>query len=380
MLVVAEVVNSQDLRVFIDLPYRLYRKDQNYVPPLRSQIKDMLTGKDNMLFGYGPHALLLCRKQGRVVGRVMLGVDLTYNQVNGYSSAWFSLFECEPDEQAAEALLTAMERWALQQGADYLRGPESPDNGDSYKGFLVMGFEGPPGLMNSYNPPWYGIFLEKHGFEKNLDLYAYYVTEDKFTRKNAAKVIDYAMKRFGYHVDYVNFKQLDRDIRDIHEILVKTIPTFEEEHMSVPSLEDIDKFARSILPIADPGLICIARTNGDERPIGYVVALPEYNQVFRKIRDGRLLPFGFIKYLYYRRKINAIRVFMQFVVPEWQRKAVNNAMFHRVYQTAVAKGYHAGDGSTIGETNRQSRLSVEKLGGEHYRTYRLYKKKISAPI
>jgi GNAT superfamily N-acetyltransferase len=68
---------------------------------------------------------------------------------------------------------------------------------------------------------------------------------------------------------------------------------------------------------------------------------------------------------------------MQFVVPDYQRKGVNHAIFYRMYQTATARGYVSGDGSTIGETNKPSRLSVEKLGGRHYRTYRLYKKQLN---
>jgi hypothetical protein len=376
MFEVIEVKSRRDLRDFIGLPYRLYRGDPNYVPPLRTQIKDMLTGPDNMLFGYGPHILLLCRQKGRCVGRILAGVDKAYNLQNGYQSAWFSLFDCEKDEAAAATLIQACADWARNQGVDTLRGPEAPDNGDSYKGILVMGFDGPPAMMNSYNPPWYGEFLEKQGFVKSHDLYAYSFSVRQIVQANNERVIQYAMKKYGYHVDPVNLNNLEHDFRDMHTVLLQTIPTFPDEHMTVPSLADFEKTARGMLSIADPDIVCIARTDLDDRPIGVVVGLPDYNRVFRHIRDGRLFPFGFFKLLYYRRRIDAVRVFMQFVVPDYQRKAVNNAIFYKMCQAAVAKGYLHGDGSTIGETNLQSRSSVERLGGEHYRTYRIYKKKL----
>ncbi len=375
MLEVSPVRTRADLRRFIALPYRLYRGDANFVPPLRSQMRAMLQGRDNMLFGYGPHELLLCRRGRRVIGRVLVGVDHLYNRENGSNSAWFSLFECERDDEAAMALLGAAEKWVTEHGMRTLRGPESPDNGDSYKGLLVMGFDGPPALMNSYNPPWYAQWFEAFGLRKYQDLFAYSFTAEDFRAKGIDRVVDYAMAKFRYGVYPLDRKQLDREIRDIHEILVQTMPTFEQEHSSVPSLEDIAKLARTLLPIADDELVCIARTL-EGRPIGYVVAVPEWNQVFRHLRGGRLLPFGWLKVLYYRRRIDAMRVFMQFVVPDWQNRAVNAAIFLRMSQAALRKGYRGGDGSTIGEDNLASRLSVEKLGGRHYRTYRLYHKEI----
>lgn len=376
MTEVIEVKTRRELGEFISLPYRLYRRDPYFVAPLRAQIRDILTGKGNVLFNYGPHAMLLCRRQGKTVGRILVGVDETYNRQNGYQSAWISLFECEKNEESAKTLMQACEDWALQHGADYLRGPEPPDNGENFKGILVMGFDGPPAMMNSYNPPWYGEFFEQQGFSKQRDLFAYSFKVSDIFQANNERVISYAMNKYEYHVDRIDIKNLDRDLRDIHEVMAITIPTFADEHMAPPSFDDIRQMADNLLPVADPDLICIARTNQGNRPIGLVLALPDYNQVFRHIRDGRLYPFGILKLLYYRRKIRVVRVFTQFVIPEYQRKAVNNAIFFEMCRTASSKGYLTGDGSTIGETNRQSRASVERLGGVHYRTYRIYKKKI----
>jgi hypothetical protein len=374
---VTEVESKRDLRDFIALPYRLYRRDMNYVPPLRSQVRDMLTGSGNILLSRGPYVLFLCRRRKRVVGRIMVGVDKAFDEENRCHSAWFSLFEAE-DEAAASLIFKACEAWATAQGAGFLRGPEPADSGDTFKGILVMGFDGPPALMNTYNPPWYGKFLEQHGFNKQEDLFAYFFEIDQIIRENNGKVIQYAMDRYGYHIDRLDLKNLDRDLLDLHEILVKTIPAFPEEHMAVPTMEDVHNLARSLLPIADPDIIYLARTNLKNIPIGFVVALPDYNQVFRHIRSGRLSPLGLAKLLYYRKRIDAVRVFMQFVIPEYQRKAVNNAIFYRMCQGGKAHGYKTGDGSSIGENNLQSRQSVERLGGKHYRTYRMYRKYLSS--
>ena len=336
----------------------------------------MLSGGENLLFDRGPHSLWLCRDGKKVVGRIMAGIDERYNKENGYVSAWISLFECIHDEGAAAMLLGAAEDWASRRGVTAMRGPDSPEQGDSYRGLLVMGFDGPPALMNSYNPAWYGEVFERCGYKKHLDLYAYALETDKVVTERAERVIQAAMKRFGYHVDCLDMANLEHDLHDLHTILVRTIPAWPGERMAIPEYSDVQKLASSMMRIADPELICIARTDDGGDPVGFVVALPDYNQAFRHVRNGRLLPFGFARLAYYRRKISAVRVFMQFVVPEWQGRAVNNAIYYRMCESATRKGYLTGDGSSIGETNMPSRLSVEKLGGKHYRTYRMYRKEL----
>ncbi len=378
MLSIVEVKSAGDRRAFIALPYRLYRGDPNFVPPLRLQMKDILTESKNMLFGYGPHAAFLAKRERRTVGRILCGIDEGFNRNNNLSSAWFALFECERDEQAAEALISACESWAADHGMSMLRGPISPDNGDDYRGILVMGFDGPPALLNSYNPLWYGTFFESHGFYKDYDLYAYLFDQEIFKQDKLNRIVPFAMKKFKYRVDTVDKRNIRREVSDIQRIVAETLASEPEgEWMAIPSVDDVEKEARFLLPMVDADFVCIARTNDTNRPIGFVVAIPEYNQVFRRIGNGRLFPFGILKLLYYRRRINALRVFVQFVVPDYQNKAVNAAIFRHVFQKAKEKGILTADGSTIGETNLQSRLSVENLGGKQYRTYRLYKKQIN---
>ena len=90
--------------------------------------------------------------------------------------------------------------------------------------------------------------------------------------------------------------------------------------------------------------------------------------------NGRLFPFGFAKFLWYRRKITGIRIFMQFVVPKFRNKAVNSAIYHRLMLEAARKGYTTGEGSTIAEMNKESIRNVEGVGGKLYRIYRIYRK------
>jgi hypothetical protein len=113
----------------------------------------------------------------------------------------------------------------------------------------------------------------------------------------------------------------------------------------------------------------------DGKPIGFNITLPDYNQVLKKL-NGKLLPFGIIKFLFYKRKINRLRFFVLFVVPEYRKKGVPSSIYLQSYIASVKKGYEFGEGSTIWEYNEDMKRDIERFGGEIYKTYRIYKKQI----
>ncbi len=374
MAQIRQAQSRGDLKRFIQLAYDLYRDDPNWVAPLRGQLYRTLRGKNNPRFDRGPVVFFLAWEGDAVVGRVMAGIDETMNREKNRSAGYISLFECVENSEVAFALLDAVTDWLQSKGMNEMTGPVSPTSGDDFRGLLVMGFDGPPALMNVYNHAYYKDFFEAYGFEKKNDLYAYYLDVASFPEERYRRVAEYSMKRFHFHVDMADFRNIEREIRDIREILELAVPEDWEDFV-VPSVEDIRKEARFLLPLLKPELVQIAREDGTDRPIGFVVGALDYNQVLKKL-NGRLFPFGLIKAIYYRRKIDGARVFIQFVIPEFQGKGVNGAVFYHMLKHAKKAGIVHGDGSTIGEENIKSRQSVERAGGRHYRTYRYYQKAI----
>jgi GNAT superfamily N-acetyltransferase len=106
------------------------------------------------------------------------------------------------------------------------------------------------------------------------------------------------------------------------------------------------------------------------------VALPDYNEILRKM-NGRLFPFGFLRFLFDKRKISRTRFFVLFVIPEYRKKGVSAAIYRNVYRAAVDKGYKYGEDSTIWEYNEVMMRDIERFGGIKYKTYRIYKKGIN---
>ena len=372
MVSIKEIKGKSKLKEFMNIAWDLYKDDPNFVPPLKFDFMKTLRGLDNPLFMSGSHAFFIAYDEDKPVGRICSGIDEDLNKKKNIKEGYICLFECVNNKEIAFKLFDAAIDYLKERGIDTVRGPVSPTSGDDYRGLLVKGFDGPPVLMNSYNPPYYQEFFEDYGFVKYLDLYAYYYDLKTLYMDRYKKIVEYAMKKYNFHVDAINFNKLDSEMVDIKTIIDEAMPE-EWEDMTPPSLDEVKAEGRNLKFMADPDLIYIARYN--DRPIGFAIALPDYNQVLKKL-DGRLFPFGILKFLYYRRKINGLRLFVAFVVPDYRKKAVNGAIFYKTFEASVKKGYIYGEGSTIGETNVAMRRDVENTGGIQYRTYRLYKKEI----
>lgn len=372
-ITICEVKTSKQEKEFIKLPWKVYENDINWVPPLISDFKKTIRGKTNTLKKSGPYALIIAYLDGEVCGRLIVGINEALNIAKNYKEGYISFFECIDNEEVAKAMFDYASEWLRIRGMKKIIGPISVPDGDDNRGLLIDNFEDPPIVMNVYNPPYYRKFFENYGFYKYWDVYAYHFDITKELDERFSNVTQYAMKKYGFTVDKLDLKNIDKDMKDVKTIIEKAMPE-EWEDFIPPSDEEIAIMAKSLVPVADPDLIYIARDKEGE-PIGFNIAMPDYNQVLKRM-NGRIFPIGFLKYYYYKRKINRGRLFVLFVVPEYRKKGVAGAIYLKGIEAAKKKGYVAGEGSTIWEYNTIMRRDAESVGGKIYKTYRIYKKDI----
>lgn len=367
------LADSGHLEDFIDLPWRLYRGDLNWIPPLRAEIRAIVEGRGNPLAHSGPRRFFVAYRGSAPVGRIGAGVNASLNQRKGTNYGYITLFESEPDEKTAVALFDDAFAWLREQGVAAVRGPVSPTNGDDYRGLLVRGFDSAPVLMDSYNPPAYVEYFEHYGFFKHLDLYAYYYDLTRPIPQAMEKAVAYAMRRYGFRADPLHLDDLEREIQDIHSVIERAMPE-EWDNLVPPTVDELRKTARQMAQLADPSIIRIARTHSGE-PIGFGLAMPDMNQVLARL-NGRLSIWNLIPVLYWRKHITGVRFFVLFVVPEFRNKGVTGAIFLEGLKAARKRGYLYCEGSTIGEINMPMRRAAEGAGGVHYKTYRIYERPV----
>lgn len=374
LISIKEVNDKKTLNDFVDFIYENYEGDKNFVPPLRSDYIKYVQGVDNDLNEAGPNIKYICYDDGRVVGRLLVGVNNIINNYHGFKEGYISLFECVENYEYAEKLLDKAIEFLKSHGMTKVKGPLSLPGGEDNRGFIVDNFDAQPFIMNTYNKKYYNDFFIKYGFEKYFDCYAYKDTIENADIERYEKLVPYAMKKFDFRVDNINLSNVDKDAMDIMNVLERALPR-EWDDFAPPREEEIRKIVKQLVPFADSDLIFIARDNKTNEPIGFNITLPDYNQAIKKM-NGRLFPFGFLKFLYYKRKINRIRFFVLFVVPEYRKKGVTSVMYLKTYLNALKKGYTELEGSTIWEYNRDMMNDVESFGAKINITYRIYQKEI----
>lgn len=372
-IIIYEVKEGKLLNDFALLPFQIYKDNDAWVPPLISDFKKYVLGEGNYLNQSGPNIRLIAYKEGKPAGRILVGVNKILNEAKGLKDGYLSLFECIEDEEVANLLLEYAEEWLKDKGVTLIKGPLPIPGGDDNRGFLIDNFTDPTLVMNTYNKPYYNDYLINYGFEKYFDCYAYRSEISNSNIERYEKLVPYAMNKYKFRIDKINLKNIEKDMKDIQSIINEAMPE-EWDDFLPPNDEEIKLIADQLVPLADPDLIYIAR-NLEGRPIGFNITIPDYNQVLKKL-NGRLLPFGIIKFLYYKRKIDKLRFFVLFVVPEYRKKGVPSAIYLQSYRASINKGYTFVEGSTIWEYNTDMMRDIENFGGVIYKTYRIYKKSI----
>jgi hypothetical protein len=232
-----------------------------------------------------------------------------------------------------------------------------------------MGDDGPPVLLNAHTKQYYPGLIEDYGFTKNDDHFAYLFNPEDFDIERHEKAVEYAKKKGGFRIDKLNAKDIVNEATAIKEILDNSIPE-EWDYLVTPTVEAVIDEFKSLVQFYD-GRYCYIARKGD-KPIGFMVVLPDYNQVLKRMH-GKILPIGWLKYLYYKRKITGARALVQMVHRDYHNMGVNYAMYFDAYKDWQETRLKYIEASCIDETNVASRRSVERVGGRHYRTYRTYK-------
>jgi hypothetical protein len=294
-------------------------------------------------------------------------IDHHYVEFHREKVGFFGFFEAISDSEVAAALLATVAGWLKGRGMETMAGPMNPSTNDEC-GLLVEGFDSPPSLMMPYNPRYYPSLLEGFGLKKAMDLYAYLMEESSFSLDRLTKVAEKLGRREPQlRVRPIVLRHLDEELNIIMEIYNHAwsnnwgfVPMTEEE---------IEFFAKAMKPLVVPDLVLFAYRG--EEPVGFSVALPDYNEVLKRL-NGRLGLLGILKFFYFSRKISAIRVMLLGVKQGFQRKGAEALLYIETFKRGIQKGYHRAECSWILEENTLMQRGLEAIGGRRYKTYRIY--------
>jgi GNAT superfamily N-acetyltransferase len=368
--------DRRDLKRFIDLPYRLHARDPVWVPPLRRDVKLLLSRTRNPFFEHGDAEYFLAERDGEVVGRIAAISNRLHNETHGDLVGFFGFFESIDDQAVADALLRTAGDWCRKHGHhDVLRGPASFSVNDEC-GLLVDGFDHPPTLMMPHNPRYYISLLERAGFTKAKDLWVYQGgTEEHYVPvpERLARGTELIRQRQGITLRALNLRDFQGEVERIKELYNGA---WEKNWGFVPMTEhEIDHLAAQFRPVVIPDMVPMAEKDG--KLIGFGIALPDLNVVFRRHRSGRLFPMILdLLWSLKMKRIRRARILLLGVHPEYRGKGIDAMLYHWIWTKSKERRIYWGEAGWILEDNPAMNAGLEKMTFRVYKTYRLYDRRI----
>jgi hypothetical protein len=365
------VSNKSELNQFIKFPWKIYKDDKHWVPPLLMEQKTLLNKQKNPFFKAAQAEYFLAYKNGEVVGRISPIKNDLHLKYHNDSSGQFGFFECINDQEVANALFDAAKNWMKERGMKFMKGPANPSSNDIY-GMLMEGFDDSPRLLMPYNPEYYIKLCENYGMKKGKDMFAWKIVNEKLMASEKLKRgQELVRKRYNLKISQLDMKNFQKDLEKFKYVYNKA---WAPNWGFVPMTEEqIDAMAKDMKPLAEPSLVLFGEIEG--KLVGAALVMLDYNFIFRQM-NGRLLPFNFIKLFTQKKKIKWARILTLGIIPEFQKRGLDTVFYWEIVNRAANIGIRLGEASWVLEDNDMMNRGLELMNGERYKRYRIWEAEV----
>ena len=364
---VKKVSTKGELDQFIKFPWKIYKDDKYWVPPLLMEQNTLLNKEKNPFFKAADADYFLAFRNGEVVGRIAAIKNDIYLKYHNDASGQFGFFECINDQQVANALFDAAKVWMKEKGLKFMNGPANPSSNDIY-GMLVEGFNDSPRLLMPYNPEYYIKLCENYGMKKAKDLFAWKLVNEKLMEsEKLRRGQELVRKRYNLKISQLDMKNFQKDLEKFKYVYNKA---WAPNWGFVPMTEEqIDAMAKDMKPIAEPSLVLFGEI--EDKLIGAALVMLDYNFIFKQM-NGRLFPFNFIKLFTQKKKIRWARILTLGIIPEYQKKGLDTIFYWEIVNRAADIGIRLGEASWVLEDNDMMNRGLELMNAERYKRYRIW--------
>jgi GNAT superfamily N-acetyltransferase len=368
------VRGRRELKRFVKVPFAIHRDHPQWVAPLIYERMQFLDPGRNPWFEHGDAQLLIAERDGQPVGRISAHLDRRWDEYQGGSDAMFGFFETVEDAEVARALLEAATEWATAQGRERILGPMDFTTNDEI-GILIEGYERRPMILEPWHPPYYRELIESLGFGKTMDVLMWELQfgdlkEGERFDPSIHAAAKKALEDEGIAIRNMRKRDMAAEVRRFMDVYNEA---WGKNWGFVPITDaEVEFQAKNLKQVLDENWTYMAEKDGEV--VGAALTLPDINQVMAKL-NGRLLPFGWAKFLLGRRKIDQCRVFALGVKHSYRHSGVAAGLYLRhLEEAAVPGGIVGGEMGWILETNEPMNRAMEGMGGEVVKRYRLYER------
>ena len=381
-LVITPVTSKADKKAFVDLPWRLYANDPNWVPPLKSEVYGVIEPSKNPYFGHAEAKYFLARRDGQVVGRISAHIDhlalaQPVEQGMGPGTGNFGFFEAE-DAEAGKALIEAAEGWLRAKGMTRVLGPISLSIWEE-PGLLIEGHDHPPTVMMGHNSPAYQAMIEGAGYQPAKQLKTYELDITLPFPPLIQRIIS-----SGEKSDRIRIRQVDKSKFDAEAAILLGIlnDAWGRNWGFVPITDaEVAHTGKKLKPIVFEDLIMIAELDGE--PVAFMMTLPDLNEATAPL-NGSLFPFGWAKLLWWLRKpqVRTMRVPLMGVVQRLQSSRLASQlafmMIEYIRRHAVSRyGATRGEIGWVLEDNQGMNAIADAIDSKVNKLYQIYEKNLA---
>ncbi len=379
MPTIRPVITKADRKAFVDLPYRLYANDPNWVPPLKDEVHGLITPGKNPWFEHGEAQLFLAESGGRVTGRISAHIDQLalaqpLEQGMGPGTGNWGLLESE-DEATAAALIAKAEDWLRGKAMTRVLAPISICMWDE-PGLLVKGFDHPPTVMMGHNSSAYEAWIEHAGYTGVKDLLTYEIPITVEFPPLVQRII-----QSGERNKRIVIRRVDKNRFNEEAALILGIlnDAWSSNWGFVPITDsEIAHVGKKLKPIVYEDLIRIAEVDGE--PVAFMVTLPDLNEKLMGF-GGNLFPFNWAKLLWWLRapKVRTMRVPLMGVLQKLQSTRLASQLALMLVEftrrdATVKYGASRGEFGWVLDDNGPMKSVGEAINGEINKVYRIYEK------
>lgn len=372
------VRTKRELKRFVKVPFHLHRDEPLWVAPLIYERMEFLNREKNPWFEHGEAEFFIAERDGEPAGRISAHLDRRWDEFQGGNDAMFGFFETADDPAVARALLDAATGWAGERGRDRILGPmDFTTNGEL--GILIEGYERAPMILEPWHPPHYRALVEAEGFGKAMDVLMWELQfgdlkEGERFDPAIHAAAEKALREEGIAIRNMRKREMAAEVARFMDVYNEA---WGDNWGFVPITDaEVEFQAKNLKQVIDEDWAFMAEKDGEV--VGAALTLPDVNQVLGKL-NGRLLPFGWLKFLLGRRKIDQLRVFALGVKHDYRHSGVAAGLYLKHLETAARPGtIEGGEMGWILETNGPMNRAMEGMGGKVVKKYRIYEKALGA--
>ena len=376
---ITEAGSGRPLRHWMQLPWRIYAQDRNWIPHLKQDVEKVFDPRINKLLqartdrkAGAISRWVLYDDAGTPCGRIAAFIDpKTAWSDPQQPTGGCGFFECINEQAAADMLFNTARDWLKAQGMEAMDGPVNLGERNMFWGLLIENFTDPSIYGTNYNPPYYVQLFEQYGFK----LYF----KQHFFLRNALEEVQPIFQR--------KYRQLKNDpdfqVRDARGMSVEQLAEdfrtvlnaawVDHANFKPMPLEAALKTIRQMKPVIDPRIIVFVYHRGT--PIAFYINLPELNEIFRHV-NGNLNWMGKLKFLWHtwRKTPKTMTGIVFGVAKEWQGKGVEGAMIAFMGEWLLrTRRYHRTVLTWVGDFNPKMLRVCEGLGAQNYRDLATYR-------